>query len=112
MNSLISKIKKIHTALNSIQFDHIYHYDASTSSSNRYIVWQEEAQADSNYLNNNLEEQTVQGSIDFYTKTEFDDLADEIQKTLVAHSIAFSLFAIQYEKETGYIHYTWNWEVS
>jgi hypothetical protein len=75
-------------------------------------VWQEEAQADSNYLNNNLEEQTIQGSIDFYTKTEFDDLADEIQKTLIAHNIAFSLFLIQYEKETGYIHYTWNWEVS
>lgn len=112
MNSLISKISKFHEAINQVSIDDIYHYDASTCRSDRYIVWEEVAQSDSNHLNNRLDEQAIEGTVDFFTKTEFDILADEIQEKLANSGISFSLFNIQYETETQYIHYTWNWVVS
>lgn len=112
MKSLISKIKKFHDAINSISIDDVYHYDASTSKINRYVVWAEEAESDSLAMNNHIDEQVIKGSIDLFTKSEFDSLIDEIQEKMDENNISFSLFNVQYETETGYIHYTWNWEVS
>lgn len=112
MKSLISKIKKFNDAIKSISIDDVYHYDASTSSSHRYVVWAEETESDSLDLNNHLDEQIIKGSVDLFTNKEFDSLVDEIQETMDNNDISFSLFNVQYETETGYIHYTWNWEVS
>lgn len=112
MNSLTSKLKKFSNILNSIEFDHIYHYDAGTEKIDRYIVWAEEGEGSSDYVNNRLDNQVVQGSVDLYTKKEFDELADKIQSVMDSESIAFTLIAVQYETDTGYIHYTWKWEIS
>ena len=112
MNSLNSKLKRFSDALNSIDFDEIYHYDAGTSKTKRYIVWTEEGEGTSDYSNNHLANQVIQGSVDLYTTEEFDDLIDEIQKAMDTDWIAFTLLAVQYETETGFIHYTWKWEVS
>lgn len=112
MKSLISKTKKMHEAMNQVSINAIYHYDATTNKSDRYIVWAENSQSDSNYLNNHLDEQAIQGTIDLYTKKEFDDLADEIQDKMIDNGISFSLFDVQYERETHFIHYTWNWVIS
>lgn len=112
MNNLISKLKKFKNALNTIDFEHIYHYDAGDCESKRYIVWQEEGEGESNYTNNRLDNQVIQGSVDLYVVDEFDELIDKIQEALDKDSIAFTLLAVQYETSTGFIHYTWQWEVS
>ncbi|WP_297238132.1 hypothetical protein [uncultured Faecalicoccus sp.] len=112
MNNLTSKLKKFRNALNNIDFDHIYHYDAGDCESKRYIVWQEEGEGESNYTNNRLDNQVIQGSVDLYVVDEFDELIDKIQESLDKDSIAFTLLAVQYETSTGFIHYTWQWEVS
>lgn len=112
MNNLTSKLKKFRNALNTIDFDRIYHYDAGDCESKRYIVWQEEGEGESNYTNNRLDNQVIQGSVDLYVVDEFDELIDKIQEALDKDSIAFTLLAVQYETSTGFIHYTWQWEVS
>ena len=98
MNNLTSKLKKFRNALNTIDFDRIYHYDAGD--------------CESNYTNNRLDNQVIQGSVDLYVVDEFDELIDKIQEALDKDSIAFTLLAVQYETSTGFIHYTWQWEVS
>lgn len=112
MKSLNLKLKRFSDALNGIGFDEIYHYDAGTSNSKRYIVWTEEGEGTSEYSNNRHANQVIQGSVDLYTTEEFDVLVDAIQDAMDADYIAFTLMAVQYETETGFIHYTWKWEIS
>jgi nucleosome binding factor SPN SPT16 subunit len=51
------------------------------------------------------------GTIDYFTKTEFDPIVETIQEKLNSIDIAWRLNSVQYEKDTGYIHYEWAWEM-
>lgn len=76
------------------------------------IIWAETGEDDSFHANNHKEEQRIIGTVDLFTKTEFDPLADQIQETLENLGVTWSLDAVQYEDETNLIHYTWNWGVT
>lgn len=56
-------------------------------------------------------EQAIQGTIDLFTKTEFDTNVDSIQTALKTAKISFYLNSVQYEQETDFIHYEWVWSV-
>lgn len=88
----------------------VYHYEAHKQENN-YIVWAEDGQGSANYSNNHMVIQTIQGTIDYFTKTEFDPVFDTIQGKLNSIDIAWSLNSIQYEEDTDYIHYEWLWEL-
>ena len=62
-------------------------------------------------MDNRKQEQQVHGTIDCYTKIEFDPLLDEIQDALNAAGIGWSLLTVQYEDETNLIHYEWEFYV-
>ena len=53
----------------------------------------------------------MQGTIDLYTKTEFDPLVDQIHEAMAENKIPASISSVQYEDETQLIHYTWDFEV-
>lgn len=110
MNSLNSKLKSFKDAIKSIDHDQIYHYEAADRS-DRYIVWAETGPGDDLRTNNSIDEQVIAGIIDLYTHVEFDDLVDQIQKALDDHNISFALSDIQYENESKYIHYSWDWQM-
>ena len=95
--------------------DKVYHYEAMHAS-DKYIVWAEDSEGSSLEADNYKAEQSIQGTIDYFTKQEYDENVDKIQAALVANRISFYLNSVQYESPdegyAGYIHYEWVWEVA
>lgn len=88
----------------------VYHYHAHKKA-DKYIVWAEDGQGSSGYAGNHMTTQVLQGTIDYFTKIEFDPVFDQIQTALNSVDIAWQFNSIQREEETGYIHYEWVWEM-
>ena len=105
-----SKIYMVRDALKRVM-DDVFHYEAYEKK-NKYIVWQEETEANSHVADNKKDIQVLQGSIDYFTKEDVDENVDKIQVSLETMGISFRLNSVQHEEETGYIHFEWIWEVS
>lgn len=88
----------------------VFHYYA-TQQSDKYIVWAEDGEADSTNGDNQKTDQVLQGTIDYFTKAEFDPNFELIQEKLNSAEISWRLNSIQREEDTGYIHYEWVWEL-
>ncbi|NLD81171.1 MAG: hypothetical protein GX642_08405 [Smithella sp.] len=88
----------------------VSHYTASKQP-DKYIVWAEDGQADSLWSDGRMQEQVVQGTIDYFTKTENDPKVAVIPNALIDADISFRLNSVQFEDETKYIHYEWIFEV-
>lgn len=88
----------------------VHHFKAHKQT-NSYIVWAEDGQAGAGYADNHMTLQGIQGTIDYFTKTEFDPVVRTIQEKLNAADMTWRLNAIQHEEDTGYIHYEWVFEV-
>lgn len=106
----LSKIRKIGDALGTIENLSVGHYDYFGTEI-PYCVWAEDAENSSVEGDDYKLEQAIQGTIDLFTKTEYDPYADAIQDTLKAQKISFYLNSVQYEDETGFIHYEWVWAI-
>lgn len=91
--------------------DNVSHYEAMNKT-DKYIVWAEDSESSSLNADNKKEIQAIQGTIDYFTKKDNDTVVNEIQEALKAEKVSFYLNSVQYEEETGYIHYEWVWEVS
>ena len=87
----------------------VSHYH--TLKESKYIVWAEDGQSGSIHGDNCMEEQIMQGTIDYYTKTEYDTNVGKIQQALNDNEVSFRLNSVQYEEETNFIHYEWIFEV-
>lgn len=79
--------------------------------SDRYFVWQEDGKSDLESDNKHTEE-AVTGTTDLFTKQEFDPWKDEFEASLDSYGIAWYLNSVQYEEDTGFIHYEWVWSVA
>lgn len=80
-----------------------------------FMVWSETGEDGyaSLHTGNHKTEQVITGTVDYYTRTEFDSIVDAIQTILDdADRVAWELDAVQYEDETGLLHYTWSWRLS
>lgn len=104
-----SKIKIIRDTLLKVS-DNVGHYEAKEKN-DKYIVWAEDSEGSSVEGDNRKVNQSIQGTIDYFTRTEFDPIVDDIQEALIDAEISFQLNSVQYEEETKYIHYEWVWEV-
>ena len=95
--------------------ENVGHYDV-IHKTDKYIVWAEDSEGSSLETDNYKAEQSIQGTIDYFTKEEFDKNVDEIQNALISNCISFYLNSVQYESlddsGSGYIHYEWVWEVA
>lgn len=76
-----------------------------------YVCWTEEGEDTSFHADGHKEEQQLTGTVDFFTKDEFDSIADDIQDILNSEPIGWKLSTVQYEDETNLIHYQWIWWV-
>lgn len=86
--------------------DEVYHFEA-TEQTDKYIVWAEEGQSNSDHADNQMINQEIEGTIDYFTKDEFDTNVSLIQQKLDSADLTWELNSIQHEEETGYIHYEW-----
>lgn len=107
--TLQSKLQIIADRLSELPFEHIYHYRRAVTDT-PFLVWQENEESDSFYAGNRKRVQKITGTVDFYTKDEFDPLIDQIQDALT-DVVPWSLESVQYEEETELIHYEWSFEV-
>lgn len=87
----------------------VFHYEP-VNQKGSYIVWAEDGEGISGHADNKKTTQVIMGTIDYFTKTEFDPNVDLIQEKLNNSDLAWKLNSIQHEKDTGYIHYEWVWE--
>ena len=110
MKNLNSKLKEFAELLRYTSTNEIYHYDATGGKGDRYIVWQEEGESDSLFLDNQHDEIILKGSLDIYTKVEFDDLVDDVIDLFNANGVPFNIISIEYETNSSYIHYSFDWE--
>lgn len=108
-------MKSLQTILNSLytpflELDcKVSHYKRATKPP--FVVWAEDGEDASFSSDNHKTEQQLTGVIDFFTLTEFDSIADDIQDILEAEEVGWNLQSVQYENETNLIHYQWRWWV-
>ena len=88
----------------------VFHYEAK-GKPDKYIVWAEDNEVSSLNADNKKDEQVIEGTIDYFTKTEYDDNVVLIQQKLNSIDVSWRLSSIQHEQDTGYIHYEWIFEL-
>jgi hypothetical protein len=103
------KLSDIRDALLEVIPD-VFHYEAYAKP-NKYIVWAEDTEAYAGYGDNKKTTQVIQGTIDYFTKEEYDSNVKLIQEKLNSIELAWSLNSIQYEEDTKFIHYEWVFEL-
>lgn len=82
------------------------HFAWRSAPSGDYGVWAEESGADLIAGNRHIERAT-RGTIDYFTRNDSIAVRETIEAALNAAPITWSLNAILYEEDTGYIHYEW-----
>lgn len=107
MLSLQDKLKNLRDALVAANGAKTYHYFRPRLEA-PYLIWAEMTEDRSAGSNNHKDAQTIQGTIDYFTKTEFDEAVDKIQNAVNGvDGIAWKLNSVQFEEETNLIHYEW-----
>lgn len=99
------KIVAAHTSVT----DQVSHLERMQTK--RYFVWQEDGE-NNLHADDAIVEKAVTGFTDLFTTVEFDPWADHIENAFDHYGLAWSLRGVQYEEDTGIIHYTWDWEVT
>ena len=97
------KLKEIRDFLLGITLN-TYHYKA-WQQPDTYIVWAEDGESDAVHGDNRKQKQILDVTIDVFTKTEYDPIIEQLQQAFNDRGIPFELLSVQYEDDTGYIHY-------
>lgn len=79
--------------------------------SSRYFVWQEDGGNDLE-ADNTHAETVVTGTTDLFTKQEFDPWAPALGESFDRYGIAWALVGVEFEEDTGFWHWSWDWEVA
>lgn len=107
---MLSCLEAVRDALLTVT-DEVGHYKAWDKPTNKYIVWAEDMEVAAMNTDNYKGGQTIEGTIDYFTKDEDDENIEKIQLALNAARIGWELNSVQYEDETRFIHYEWLFRV-
>ena len=80
-STMQSKLIPIRDMLVGILPKATFHYFRNVQK-NRYIIWAEDGEDNSHHADNRKQIQQVTGTIDLFTKNEFDPAVDQIQSGL------------------------------
>lgn len=86
-----------------------YHYWRPVQAA-PYLIWAEDGD-NGDYGENQMMNQAITGTSDYFTKKEYDPAVDKIQEIHNSLGMSWHLNSVQYEDETGLIHYEWGWEI-
>lgn len=103
---MLTRLRLALTALT----EQVYHYSAEPNVSSPYIVWAEDGGIDFE-SDNTHSERGFSGTIDLFTETEDDPLMESVAEALEEIEASYYLSSVQFEDETGLIHYEWVFEV-
>ena len=74
-----------------------------------FLVWAEDS-GDNLQAGNHAIAQALHGTTDYFTHTENDPMIDAVQEAQNGlDGLYWRLNSVQYEEETGLIHYEWDW---
>jgi len=103
----LTKAEQLPDALSGITGLKLYHLFKPATIKAPYAVWQEDSEGQSFYASNRKQEQVLILTLDYFTQTEYDTVADSIQTALDEAQLAWKLESFQYEAETKLLHYEW-----
>ena len=83
----------------------------SRMKSDRYFVWQEEDDNDLS-ADNLHSERAMCGYTDLFTKREFDPWIVQLENSFDSYGISWNRTGMTYEPDTGFFHWSWDWEVA
>lgn len=110
MMSLQSKLRQMGEAFATVTANCFHYWRPVTDVP--CLIWAESGEENPFYVNNHKAEQNIVGTVDLFTKSEFDPLVDDVQNVLDDLGVTWSLSSVMYEDETKMIHYTWDWGVA
>lgn len=100
-------LKKFGTALGA-KISRAYHYTAPENCAPKYAVWQE-IMGISMAGDNRHTESGFVVIVDYFTDAEYDTNIDVIETFLDGYG-SWTVESVQYETDTGLIHYEWRLE--
>lgn len=86
-----------------------YHYYAMPGTTPPYIVWAEDGDNDLS-ADNVHAERCFEGTVDLFTREEGDELIEAVPSALEGIGAAYYLNSVQYEEDTGLLHFEWVWQ--
>lgn len=86
--------------------DRVWRYKAPENASVPYVVWAEDSRRDFE-ADGAHAEIAWQGTVDYFTRDEDDGAVEDIEDCLTNLDIPWSLNSVQYEQQTGVLHYEW-----
>lgn len=89
----------------------VHHNIAEPGEEAPYIVWAEDGQSDSLHSDEIMTDQVIEGTIDLFSKIEYDPLFAGIQTALNDAGIPFRLNYSGYETDTKLFHNEWVWNI-
>lgn len=104
------QLSDIHALFEEVLPSATFHYFAAENL-DKYIVWAEDGQAEALHGDNKMDIQIKQGTVDLFTRDEYDPLFDSIQNAMNDAGMSWRWESTQYEEDTEYIHHEWVWEV-
>ena len=109
---MLSCLEIVKNTLESVT-EKCFHYEAvlEDHEKDRYIVWAEDNEYNERALDNWKQLQGIEGTIDYFSTDGMDVNFTAIPKALNRAGIAWRLSSVQYEDETGFIHYEWVFRV-
>ncbi len=102
-------LKKVRDALLTVT-DKVYHYEA-WEESDKYIVWAEDSYHKTLSGDGQTMERYAEGTIDYFSREEYDPAVTEIMDALERADIPHYLNTVQWHQEEDYIHHEWVFEV-
>lgn len=78
----------------------------------QYLVWTEDSGSNALHGDNMLLHKAIQGTIDLYVKEGQEPWTEQVEQALNDAKVSFGLNSIQFEEQTGYVHYEWVFEVA
>lgn len=102
-------MEKLRKALSAVA-ENCYHFYPSSLTKNPYVIWKEDGRNDLEAGNVHAEKAWT-GVVDLYTETENDPLVSDIEGAFESIGCAYNLVTVDYEEESGKIHYSWDWEL-
>ena len=84
------------------------HFSWSHAPEGDYGTWAEDTGTEFT-VGNATVEQVLNGFVDYFTRDDSATPRQAIQQAMADAGIVWHLDAVQYESDTGYIHYTWEY---
>ncbi len=101
-------IDTVKSALLSVS-DRVYAYTSAGNQAPPYILYG--VDGTNNLMGSGKRAELCDvGYVELYTKEEKDPLIRKIPEAFEAFGVSFFLNSVQYEEETGLLHYEWLWE--